>query len=131
MIVTAENMIRPLVVGLTIFALSNGGFAQAHGDTYSYPASPLFQVMHLIGERNMGFKKSCLLVYGDGQYHRETRRQEAPEGRASGEWLPTQVFEGTIPIVELEKVREIVDSKDFRAVDGTLGSFNGPPLRLV
>jgi TonB family protein len=125
-ITTAENMIRPLIVGVAIFALSSAPVAQAQSAT---SASPLFQAIHLTGDKYLGFKKSCLLMYADGQYHRETTRQEARGGRAFGDWQPTQVFEGTIPIPELQKVKEIVDSKDFRAVGGTLGS-SGLPLSL-
>jgi protein TonB len=84
-------------------------------------ALPLVQVVHIVGDQYVGFSESCLLLYADGRYHRETRRQEHADGRPSGDWRLPDVFEGGIRAGDLQRLKEIVESENFRAVTGTIG----------
>lgn len=60
---------------------------------------------------NAGVASSCLLIYPDGKYRFERERQEWDEKRPT-----THVFEGQIDADSLGKLRQIVNSPDFRAV---------------
>lgn len=83
--------------------------------------SPFVQVKHIVGDQYSGFRQSCLLVYADGRYHRETRRQENADGRPQGDWRLPEVFEGGIEVGNLQRLQEIVESENFRAISGTIG----------
>lgn len=106
------------VVGLL---LATGTHAQTSPVSTPQAALPLLQVSYLLGDQYLGFRQSCLLVYGDGTYHRESHRQRHDQGHARADWQPPEVFEGTISSGELHQLREIIESADFRAITGTIG----------
>ena len=122
-------MNRALCASLTCLALSIGSTAQqSPGSNESLPtAPPLVQIEHLAGDPFVGFTQSCVLMYSDGKYHRETRRQVSIEGHPKPDWLLPEVFENTISAGDLQQLREIVESDDFRTIIGTLG--DGSVLR--
>ncbi len=129
-------MNRLFVAGVGAVVLAAASPAQQTPGSVSYAnTSPLAQVKHMVGDQYAGFRQSCLLVYADGRYHRETRRQENAGGRPSGNWRFPEVFEGEIHAGDLQRLKEIVESEDFRAIHGTVGdpsalrsSFSFDPL---
>jgi TonB family protein len=115
-------MNRMLVPNVAALALAGLSFAQQTTISHSDGAgSPLLHVEQLVGDQYSGFRHSCLLVYADGRYHRETRQQEQTDGRATENWLSPEVFEGGITSGDLRRVKEIVESDSFRAINGTVG----------
>ena len=116
-------MNRPFSAGVTALALAVGSIAQQTSVAHPGPAagSPLLQVEHLVGDQYAGFTQSCLLVYSDGKYRRESRRQEHADDRPKGDWQLPEVFEGAIGADDLQQLREIVESQDFHSIIGTFG----------
>lgn len=116
-------LIRELSTGLMCLAFASGGLAQQNTNNGSPLASPLIQVEHLAGDQYTGFTQSCLLVLGDGRYHREARRQvHSPIGsRPSPDWRISEVFESALNAGELEKLKAITGNTNFRAIVGTFG----------
>lgn len=119
-------MNRALVGSVLVLAFSAASSAQQTLGASDGTASPFLQVEHLIGDQSAGFMRGCLLVYGDGRYHHETRRQQSVDGHQQPFWQPAKVFEGTVQPRELQKLKEIVDAEDLRAISGTVGD----PSRL-
>lgn len=68
------------------------------------------QVVHVIGDQSAGFGQSCVLVYADGRYHRETMQQKTDNGRPSTEWELPHVFESELQPDEMQRLKEIVES---------------------
>jgi len=114
-------MHRALSVVLACLVLEACSIAQQNNNGGVLTGSPLIQIEHLAGDQYAGFTQSCLLVYSDGKYHRETRRQENVDGRARPYWQLPETFESTISAGDLEQLRAIVESENFRAIVGTLG----------
>jgi TonB family protein len=111
-----------LGIALVALAVALGtGFAQTPGSSGKGTPSILVHVEELAGEQYSGFTQSCLLVYADGRYHREIRHQEHADGRAWGDWLLPQAFEGVLRADDLERLREIVESDSFRVIAATVG----------
>jgi TonB family protein len=85
----------------------------------SSATNPLIQVEQLTGDQIVGFSESCLLLYSNGKYHREIRRQEETNGHPSGIWQSPEVFEGSID--DVQTVEDLIESPSFRSIAGTLG----------
>jgi TonB family protein len=127
-------MCRALIASIAALALESASFAQQTAASAGLgAASPLVQVERLIGDQYAGFKQSCLLVYGDGGYHREARRQEVIDNRPStpGYWKSAEVFEGGIPLGTLQELKKVIESEEFRAVTGTVGDPSGLRPKLL
>ena len=108
------------VAGLTL-AVSSIAQQTPTASAGSLAASPFVQVEHLVGDQYAGFTQSCLLVYSDGRYHRESRRQEHRDNRPKGDWQLPEVFEGAIGEGDLQQLKGIVESENFRKIIGTFG----------
>jgi TonB family protein len=118
--------------GIAVLVLAVASFAQLTRNNTSHESSrPLLQVMQLMGDWRDGLRQSCLLVYADGRYRRETRRQKQKYGRASFEWESPKVYEDRIGTDDLRRLKEVIESENFRAVRGTLGQAAAVRSRLV
>jgi hypothetical protein len=86
-------MNRALSAGFACLALATGSIAQQGSGSNGglLTASPLIQIEHLAGDQYVGFTQSCLVVYSDGKYHREIRRQVNIEGRPKPDWQLPEV----------------------------------------
>jgi hypothetical protein len=115
------SMNRTLIVCIAALALVAIGFSKQAPGSASEHVPPLVEVVHLIGDQRDGFRQSCLLIYADGRYHRETRQQEQRSGRPTFRWYAPKVFESVIGADDLRRLREIVESENFRAISGTVG----------
>jgi TonB family protein len=115
-------VIRTLAVFVLAQVLSSGSFAQqAHSTSVPQGEAALLQVVRLIGDPYTGFKRSCLLVYNDGRYHREIRRQDLPYGQLSGDWKASHVFESVLTREDFQRLKETVETEDFRKIGGIIG----------
>lgn len=112
---------RMLAGGVLALLVSISGFAQQSAGNNNGAGWGFLQVQHLAGDQDVGFTRGCLLVRANGRYHRETRHQKSINGHPQQFWEPATVFEGTLPVEELQKLRSIVDAADFRATSGTIG----------
>lgn len=114
-------------MGLSILALAHSlallGIAQTPP---SPPVQPLFQIVEISGDQYAGLTRSCLMVYSDGRFHHEERRQRA-FGRSSEFWDPAEVFEGALAAEDLRNIRMLIESADFESVRGSIGT--PPDLR--
>ena len=113
-------MLSATVVVLALVAAAVG--QQVHGSAGAANADTLIQLAKLSGDQFGGFRQSCLLVYKDGRYHRESRRQEHSGGRPSGDWEPPDVFENVLQSADLQRLNEIIESESFRNVAGIFGN---------
>jgi TonB family protein len=127
-------MDRTLISIIAALGLAPTGFAQQTTSGASLgPHLPFVQVDRLFGDQYVGFRQSCLLIYADGRYHREARRQEVTDNRPSttGYWKSAEVTEGTIPSGGLQELTKIVESEEFRAINGTVGDPSGLSSNLL
>jgi hypothetical protein len=124
------NLISRTYSALCLLAATAPAQQPAHGSPPSGP-QPLLQIQHLLGDQYVGFQRSCLLLYADGHYHRELRRQEAIDQRPSGGWSEVQVFEDSVSAGELQKLRDTLGTEGFRKIHGTVGDSATVRERLV
>ncbi len=128
------NTNRTLIAIVVALVLESAGFGQQTASRTDLGAAlPFVQVERLIGDQHAGFKQSCLLVYADGRYHREVRRQEVVDNRPSttGYWKSANVFEGGMPLGALQELKKVVESEEFRAIAGTVGNPSGLRSNLL
>jgi TonB family protein len=85
------------------------------------PESSLLQSMHVVGDPHDGFRKTCLIVYTNGEYHREWRRQISRRGRAQFDWEPPEVFEAKLSQADLDELRAILETPGFSSINGVVG----------
>jgi TonB family protein len=102
------------------FVLSAAWTAAAQTGS-SKPESWLLQSLYLTGTTVDGFKKSCLIVFENGDYRREQRRQFSESGRAQYEWQAPEVFEGKLTEADLNVLQAILEDPKFRAIEGAVG----------
>lgn len=125
-------MNRVFHASVAAIALAYSSFSQqAPNNSGGGTALPVVQVVQLVGDQYDGFKQSCLLVYGNARYRREQRRQESSNGRPSGAWKPPEVFEGAVSTDDLRKLNEIIESTEFRAINGNFGIASDLSLDLL
>jgi len=84
----------------------------------------MFQSEHVVGDIRDGFRKTCLIIYPNGDYHRERRRQVSREGRAYFEWEAPEVVETTLPPTGLNALRAVLETPGFSSIDGAVGDNN-------
>jgi hypothetical protein len=83
-------------MGLSILALAHSLALLGVAQTPPLAAvKPLLQVVELSGDQYAGLTRACLMVYSDGRYHHEERRQRG-FGGSSEFWNPAEVFEGVL-----------------------------------
>lgn len=110
---------------LCVFSIAFGLFvaSAATAQTGSpKPESWLLQSLHLTGSPVEGFKKTCLVVYQNGDFHREQRRQFSESGRAQYEWQAPEVFEGKLTGDDLNAFEAILGNPEFLGLSGAVGS---------
>ena len=95
------------------------------------PESWLLQSIHVAGDIREGFRKTCLIVYPNGEYHRERRRQFSTDGRAQFEWEAPEVFEARLAPADLNALRAILDTTGFSSINGAVGDSRGLRSKLV
>ena len=83
--------------------------------------SALVEVAHVEGDRYTGFRKSCLIVFSDGRYHREHDVQDWPGGRGQPRWERSTVFEGGLSVDETKLLLAEIDEPGFSSISGVLG----------
>lgn len=112
--------IRKLSVAFVLFGLSNAWTAVAQ--TASQKPGPwLLQSVHVVGDIREGFRKTCLIVYPNGEYHRELRQQVHSDGRAQFEWEAPKVFEAKLTVDDLNALRAILETPEFSSVNSVVG----------
>ena len=115
-------MNRALCASLTCLVSITSVAQQSPGGNQSFAtAPPLIQIQHLSGDQYVGFTQSCLLVYSDGRYHKEVRQQVSIGNYAKPNWQSPEVFESSITAGDLQQLREIVGSENFRTIVGPRG----------
>lgn len=85
------------------------------------PALPIVQVHHVQGDPYEGFRLSCLVIFSDGEYHRERRVQVSGSGRALPSWEEPIVAEGSLSTKEIEGLLTRVDEPSFSSITGVIG----------
>ena len=83
--------------------------------------SHLLQTAHIQGDPYGGFRKSCLIVYPDGRFHRELRKQVAESGHAQDKWESPEVFEAQFEPREIEPLRAMIETPGIISISGTIG----------
>jgi TonB family protein len=107
-----------LSVASVLFGLSIAWSAVAQT---ARPESPLLQSVHVAGDTHDGFRKNCLIVYPDGEYHRERRRQVSRDGRAQFDWQVPEVFEAKLTQADLNALQRILEMPEFSSINGVVG----------
>jgi TonB family protein len=119
-----------LPVVLVLFGLSCACAAIAQ--TASPKSEPwLLQNIHIVGDIRDGFRKTCLIVYPNGEYHREKRRQVSRDGRAQFEWEAPEVFEAKLTEANLNALQAILENPEFSSTSGELGDSESLMHKLV
>jgi len=81
----------------------------------------LLQSVHLAGDQVEGFTKTCVIVYSNGQYHRERRQQVSSGGHARFDWEEPQVSEAKLSQGDLNGLLAILDNPEFSTINGAIG----------
>lgn len=82
----------------------------------------LFQGVHLVGDVREGFRKTCLIVYRNGEYRRERRRQLSTDGRAQSEWEAPETLGGKLSPTDLGSLQTILETPGFSSIHGVIGN---------
>jgi TonB family protein len=98
------------------------------------PASQLWllQSAHVVGDMREGFRKTCVMVSPNGDYHREERKQVPTGGRvAQLEWAPPRVFEAKLTQADLDALRAILATPELYSMNGVVGDSGSLRHKLV
>lgn len=95
------------------------------------PELLLLQSVHIVGDTHDGFRKTCLIVYANGEYHRERLRQVSRDGRAQFAWEAPEVFEAKFTPSELNALKVILETPEFPSISGVVGDSRGLMSKLV
>jgi TonB family protein len=85
------------------------------------PESWLLQSAHLAGDQVEGFTKTCVIVYSDGEYHRERRQQVSSGGHAQFDWKEPEVSEAKLSQGDLNGLLAILDNPELSTINGAIG----------
>jgi len=85
------------------------------------PESWLPQSIHLSGDQVKGFTKTCVIVYSNGDYHRERHQQVSSNGHAQFGWEDPKVFEAKISQGDLNGLLAILENPEFSIINGAIG----------
>ena len=112
--------------------LESGKFAAAIAQIASpKPQSWLLQSVHVVGDLGEGFRRTCLIVSPNGEYHREERRQVSGGGLAQFEWEAPEVFEGKLTEADRNDLLAILATPEFSTITGVVGDSGGLRHKLV
>lgn len=89
------------------------------------------QSVHVVGDASGGFRKSCVIVYSNGEYHRERRWQDITNGRAQFEWESPEVFEAKLTPTDLTALQAILEAPEFSSINGVVGDSRSLLSKLV
>lgn len=92
--------------------------------------SPLFQIAQITGDQYTGFRKSCMILFADGRFHRERLVQEWVGGRGVPKWNAPEVFEGSVSAEEIRTVVAEIDDPTFSSISGVIGHVRNPSIGL-
>ena len=108
--------------------LESSKFASAT-ERKAWPESSswLLQSAHFVGEVQEGFRKTCVTVSSNGDYHREERKQVPTGSRTQLEWAPPRVFEAKLTQADLDALRAILATPELHSMNGVIG--DGGSLR--
>jgi TonB family protein len=91
----------------------------------------LLQSVHLTGDQVEGFTKTCVIVYSNGEYHRERRQQVSSGGHAQFDWEDPEVFEAKLGQGDLDGLLAILDNPKFSTISGVIGDSRRLSSKLV
>ena len=125
--------------GAALAAYVNGDVrleSRKFGSAIVQTASPrsqlwLLQSVHVVGDTQVGFRKTCLVVSPNGEYHREERQQVSTGGRAQFEWETPEVFEAKLTQADLDTLRAILETPEFSSMNGVVGDSGSLRHKLV
>lgn len=112
--------------------LESSKFASAVAQTAPpEPQSWLLQSEQVVGDAQEGFRKTCVIVSPNGNYHREERKQVPTGGRGQLEWAPPAVFEAKLAPAHLDALRAILATPEMHSITGVLGDTGSVRHKLV
>ena len=112
------------------FGLAVAGGAGAQPEPPG-PGSWMLQSLYLTGDWVDGFSRTCLVVYRNGDFHREQRRQYSSGGRAQFEWQAPEVFEGKLTEDNLQALEMVLKDPGLAALRGVVGRPRDPLSAVV
>jgi len=95
------------------------------------PEPWLLQNIHIVGDIRDGFRKNCVIVYPNGDYRREERRQVTRDSRAQFDWEAPEVFAVKLTEADLSALRAILENPEFSSIDGAVGDSGSLLHKLV
>jgi hypothetical protein len=112
--------------------LESSKFGSAAVQTAS-PVSRLWllQSEHVVGDIQEGFRKTCVIVSPNGDYHREERKQVPAGGRTEFEWAPPKVFKAKLTQADLDALRAILATPELYSMNGVVGDSGSLRHKLV
>jgi hypothetical protein len=125
--------------GAALAAYVNGDVrleSSKFGSVLAQTASPksqswLLQSEHVLGDIQEGFRKTCVIVSPNGDYHREERKQVPTGGRAGLSWAPPEVFNAKLTQPDLDALRAILATPEFSSMNGVVGDSGSVRPKLV
>jgi TonB family protein len=125
--------------GAALAAYVNGDVrleSSKFGSVIAQTASPssqlwLLQSEHVVGDVQEGFRKTCVIVSPNGDYHREERNQVPTGGRAELEWAPPRVFGAKLTQADLDALRAILATPELYSMNGVVGDSGSLRHKLV
>lgn len=112
--------------------LQSSKFGSAKAQAPS-PESPLWllQSERVVGDSQEGFRKTCVIVSPNGDYHREERKQVPTSFRAELEWAPPEVFKAKLTQADLDALRAILATPELYSLNGIVGDSGSLRNKLV
>ena len=125
--------------GAALAAYVNGDVrleSSKFGSVIAQTASPrsqlwLLQSEHVVGDAQEGFRKTCVIVSPNGDYHREERNQVPTGGRDELDWVPPRVFEAKLTQADLDALRAILATPELYSMNGVVGDSGSLRHKLV
>lgn len=112
--------------------LQSSKFGPAMAQTVSSESQLwLLQIVHVVGDSQEGFRKTCVIVSPNGDYHREDRKQVPTGSRAVLEWAPPRVFEAKLTQAHLDALRAILATPELYSMNGVVGDTGSLRHKLV
>lgn len=112
--------------------LQSSKFASVMVQTASpEPQLWLLQSEHVVGDSQVGFRKTCVIVSPNGNYHREERNQVPAGGRGPLEWASPAVFEAKLTSAYLDALRAILATPELHSINGVVGDTGSVRHKLV
>ena len=91
----------------------------------------LLQSVRLAGDQVEGFTKTCVIVYSNGEYHRERRQQVSSDGHAQFDWEEPEVSQAKLSQGDLTGLLAILDNPEFSTINGAIGDSRSLSSKLA